>query len=142
MKFIITLIIGSLLSGCATKITPEGRKTREIDKSWKNSCTYIVDGETSSAIKFGGKGNYVTVRNNIRNITAAKGGNAYMINDFTNDGMGHYEATFEIYNCPETKYQLPKKYEALEKLKELQDKGVITKEEYESEKKIILDSYN
>ncbi len=133
------LLIGILLNGCATILTSEGQKTREINKSWENSCIYIGSGETSSAAKFGAEANYVTVRNNIRNITAASGGNAYMVNDFTHDGRGHYAATFEMYKCTETKYLLPKKYEALEKIKQLLDKGVITQEEYDIEKKQILE---
>jgi hypothetical protein len=138
LSLALALILG--FSGCATKVSPEGSKTRQIDASWKNSCTYIGSSETSSAMKFGARGNYETVRNNIRNITAKNGGNAYMTNDFLNDGMGHFSASFEMYKCPIAKeeYTVPKKYEALEKLKALQDKGIITQEEYDIEKTKLL----
>ena len=129
-----------LLSGCAGKVSPAGKKTRQIDISWKNSCIYIGSEETSSSMKFGAKGNYDQVRNNIKNITAEMGGNSYMVNDLLNDGMGHYSANFEIYNCKETKYHVPTKYKALERLKELHVKGILTDEEFSSEKAKLLNA--
>jgi hypothetical protein len=140
-KTLLIIFILVIFNGCATKVTPEGKKTRQIDVSWKNSCIYIGSSETSSAVKFGAQGNYETVRNNIKNETAASGGNAYIVNDFINDGMGHFSATFEMYNCPETKYHVPKKYDALERLKKLLDEGVITQKEYNQEKAKLLNSY-
>jgi hypothetical protein len=138
---VILPILILLINGCATKVTPEGRKTRQIDMSWKNSCVYIGSSQTSSALKFGAQGNYETVRNNMKNETASSGGNSYMVNDFKNDGMGHFYASFEIYKCPEIKYHVPKKYDALEKLKKLFDKGVITQKEYDIEKTKLLNNY-
>ena len=140
-KVFIAIPIIVLLSGCATKATPEGKKTRQIDMSWKNSCVYIGSSQTSSAIKFGAQGNHETVRNNMKNETAENGGNAYMVNDFISDGMGYFSASFEMYKCPETKYHVPKKYDALEKLKKLYDKDVITEKEYKAEKFKLLNQY-
>lgn len=142
MKHILLLLIaGIIFSGCATKVSQKGLKTREIDISWKNSCVFISSGETSSYTKFGAQNNYDTVRNNIQNITATNGSNAYILNSIKGDGMGHYTGKFEMYKCPETKYHLPKKFESLEKLKELLDKGVITQDEYNTEKTKVLNSY-
>jgi len=142
LKTITTFILVFSLSSCATKVTTEGSQTREINKSWKNSCTFIGTDQTFSTFKLGATGNYITVRNNIKNVTAERGGNSYVVNDFSDDGLGHYKATFEIYDCPESKYEVPKKYEALEKLKELLDKGVITEEEYQHEKIKLLESHD
>lgn len=108
MKLQLTLLVLPViifaLSGCsATPITPEGKLVREINKDWANPCTFLGSEETSSYMKVGGRANYLEVRNNIRNITAARGGNAYVINDFSGDGRGHYSAIFEIYKCPPSK---------------------------------------
>ena len=141
LRYTILLISVSILfTACATKTTQEGMKTREIDISWKNSCIFIENAQTSSAIKLGANNNRLTVLNNIKNKTAEKGGNSYVINDFSSDGMGHFSGTFEIYKCPITKYNLPTKYKNLEKLKELLDKAIITKKEYDNEKKMILNN--
>lgn len=138
---VFSAIVATVLWGCATPTSPEGMHTREIDKSWENSCEFLGSSETSSAVKFGANANRETVINNIKNLTAEKGGNAYVVNDLDDDGLGHYSAKFEIFRCPETKYVLPNKYEALEKIKDLLDKGVLTQEEYEQEKEKILSSY-
>ena len=141
MKYFILIGMIILLCSCATEVTKAGRETREIDKSLVNSCIFISDGSTSSVFKFGSKGNYETVRNNIRNITAERGGNAYTVNDFIETGPGHFHSTFEIYKCPETKYQLSNKYRSLGELKSLKGKGIITQKEYEIEKTKLLNAY-
>ncbi len=135
---VISILTAGLLTGCADKVNNAGKKTRQIDISWKNTCIFIANDEFYSAMKFGAQGNYDNVLNNIKNETARRGGNSYIINSFVNDGGGHYTARFEMFKCPETKYHVPKKYEALEKLKDLQDKGVITQEEYDIEKAKVL----
>ena len=141
MKYIILLGLSTIIfNGCATKLTTEGNKTRQIEASSKNSCVYLGSDEVEGMFKFGDSGNRLTVLNEMRNITALKGGNAYMTNDFRSDGMGHYSASFEIFKCPVAKeeYMLPKKYLELEKLKELLNKGIITQQEYEIEKNKLL----
>ena len=97
------LFVFMFLTSCATKVTTQGNKVREIDISWKNSCKYLSNDQTSSTFKVGATANYLSVQNNIRNQTADKGGNSYFLNDFSSDGMGHYRAMFEIYNCPNEK---------------------------------------
>ena len=139
MRFQLSLITLSLvIAGCATQLTTNGQGVREIQKEWKNSCEYIGSSQTSSAFKFGAKGNHDTVLNNMRNITAENGGNAYLVNSFYDDGLGHFTSTFEMHNCPESLNRLSNKYDSLERIKDLLGKGVITQEEYEIEKKQIL----
>lgn len=128
--------------GCATRATLEGQKTREIDKSWKNSCTFIGNSETSSIAKFGGQANYETVRNNIKNETAENGGNSYVVNSIIETSAMHYFATFEMYKCPENRYNLPSEYEALLRLKGLLKENVISQDEYDTELKKIKEAYS
>lgn len=73
--------------------------TREISKDWSNECTHISTEQIWSTWKFGAKANYLEVRNQIRIMTANLGGNAFVVGDFTGDGMGHFGATFEVYHC-------------------------------------------
>lgn len=137
----ICIVFGILIfTGCASKLTTDGSKTRQIDISFKNSCVYIGSDEISSYIKFGDEGNRLEVQHGIRNITAKNGANSYVINDFRSDGIGHYSASFEMYKCRIAKeeYKVPKKYEALEKLKELKEKGIINEKEYDIEKAKLL----
>jgi hypothetical protein len=93
------IIIGAFLSACATPLTPEARMTREINKDWQNECRQITTEQIWSTWKFGAKGNYDEVRNQMRIMTAESGGNAFVVGDFSGDGMGHYGANFEIYYC-------------------------------------------
>jgi|GEM_PF-3438063 len=130
---LISLLLVSILSGCATPLSQEAKNTRQIDISSKNSCIFIGSGEASSSIKFGAEANRETVKNNIRNETAANGANSYFTNELVSDGQGHYSATFEMYKCPDIKYSLPTKYASLEKLKKLLAEGVISQKEYDSE---------
>jgi hypothetical protein len=74
---------------CATKVTIQGNETRQIDESWKKTYKHLGNEKTYSTFKLGSKGNYLNVQNNIKNITAEKGGNAYFVNDFSGDGLGH-----------------------------------------------------
>ncbi len=148
----VTLIaIALLISGCASKLTSAGSKTRQIERSWMNQCKYIGSSHTSSSFKFGGDANYQSVKVDIRNITGANGGNAYVVNDFTSDGSGHYQSSFEMYKCPNNRALLiqnvdskpaksntSNRYDDLERVKSLYDKGVINEEEYKIEKSKIL----
>ncbi|MDC0996973.1 hypothetical protein OAT01_14725 [Pseudomonadales bacterium] len=98
-KIINIIAVVSFLSGCATALTPESRLVREINKDWQNECRFITTEQIWSTWKFGAKGNYMEVRNQIRIMTSELGGNAFVVGDFAGDGMGHYGATFEIYFC-------------------------------------------
>jgi hypothetical protein len=93
------MAMACLLNGCATPLTPEARMMREIDKSWQNECKFIRTEYIDSTWKIGAKGNYMEVKNQMRIITAELGGNAFVVNDFSGDGMGHYGAAFKVYYC-------------------------------------------
>ena len=153
-KYLLAIILVAsaiLISGCANKLTTAGSKTRQIDRSWMNQCKFLGSSHTSSSFKLGGDANYQTVKVDMRNITGARGGNAYVVNDFTSDGSGHYQSSFEMYKCPDNralmiqnvdskpeKKNSTNKYEDLEKVKSLYDKGIITEEEYKTEKTKML----
>lgn len=145
MKFnnviLLTGIISFLFTGCATKISPKGLKTKEINAELKDTCLFIQNKQVSSSIKFGPMANKETVENEIKNITAESGGNAYFINNFVETSFGHYSSSFEIYSCSENKYVVSKQYKPLRELKKLFDEGIISKEEYKREKDIVLKSY-
>jgi len=98
-KSLCALVFGLAMVGCATPLTQDARMTREINKDWRNKCKHITTEEVWSTWKFGAKGNYLEVRDQIRIMTAERGGNAFVVGDFSGDGMGHYGAIFEVYHC-------------------------------------------
>ncbi len=93
----ITAIV-LIMTGCASTVTPAGKMVRQIPVSLVNECQFLGNDEAYSAMQIG-HNNRQEVLRLTKNIVGAKGGNAYVLNDLSDDGMMHWTANFEIYKC-------------------------------------------
>lgn len=96
LKYTALAVAVLTLTACATHFTPEGAKVRAIDTTVAMQCRHIgMVNSFKSAFEGGAKAAQV----DIRNRTAAAGGNSFVLLSFEADGSGGAEYVGEAYAC-------------------------------------------
>lgn len=150
---IIILLCISSATHSGTPLTEEGKKVREISPDWSNQCDFMGTKEVTNA-SFGANPDVCKKRafDEMKNKVGELGGNAYLVTyiDVSPCLFGGTTITFEAYRCPDEKSISVKRndqidtdssddlYRQLTNLKKLLDQGIINQEEYELQKKKIL----
>jgi hypothetical protein len=144
-----------LISCSGIPLTGEGQKVREISPDWSNQCDLIGIREISNA-SAGASPGVCKKRalDEMKNKIGEIGGNAYVITHIRVYPclMGGTTVTFEAYSCPDDKSisvtlrdekmntDTDDLYVKLKNLKKLLDEGIISQQEYDVQKKKILDN--
>jgi len=104
MKIIIylfvLLLIGFMSSGCATKLTEQGRMIRQIQPDWSTSCKFLGVIDASEIDGWDIADNRRGALNSIRNQVAEMGGNAFVVSQTTTSELRTLIQA-DAYKCPE-----------------------------------------
>ena len=93
----LAIVVLFLLTGCAIPLSPEGKMVRSISTTVAVQCRYIG---LVHSFKPAFSGGFPAAQVDIRNKTAAAGGNAVVWVSQSRDSNGGADLTGEAYSCP------------------------------------------
>ena len=144
------IVLNVSLAGCSIRATPEAMKSLKLkDTATASGCQFITNKQLSSCSGFGAPEQLRNVKNSMLNTVIKEKGNAYILNEWSS-GIGRCGSVdFDIYHCPKDYNQHTyiridenPKNETIEiklkKLKKLYKDKLITEDEYNEKRKLLL----
>ena len=97
--FVFLLAIGFIFSGCATKLTEQGKMIREIQPDWSTNCKFLGVIDAAEYNGWDIADNRRGAINQIRNQIAEMGGNAFVVSHTTTTEL-RTVIQADAYECP------------------------------------------
>ena len=92
------IVLAPLLLGCGAEVTSQGNMVRQMSMRDVGDCKFLGVVEGSESFGWTVSGDRRSALNKVRNNTAAKGGNTFVLNDTISSGL-NTSMQAEAYYC-------------------------------------------
>lgn len=99
MNKLIAIMAFSAVSACSTELTPQAQLVRQITPQMTDSCQFLGPVSGTELMGLTVADDTDSALNKVRNETAARGGNAFVLSNTTSSLDGSI-AQGDAYACP------------------------------------------